>query len=96
MKKTIKLLFLVLVVLFLILFLDKNNHYYENEKILTDEAIARFEEDLKEGKEIVPSNYITEKKEYNNKASKIGLECSKIIEKIMNKLLKKFIESLEN
>lgn len=87
---------MTLCILFLIAFLNKNNNDYANENILTEEAIIRFEEDLKEGKKIVPSNYITPKKEYNNKASKIGLQASNLIEKVVNKLLKKFIESIEN
>lgn len=96
MKKTIKGIGLVLVVLFLVVFLNKNNNVYENEKVLTEEAISRFEEDLKSGKEIVPSNYITPKKDYNNKLCKIGLKCSSIIESVANKVLQKILESIEN
>ena len=95
MKKVIKIIFFILCILFLLLFLNKNNNYYENENILTQEAIHRFEQDLKEGKEIVPSHYITPKKEYNNKASFFGLRCSRMIEKLTNQLLKKLIESIE-
>mgnify|MGYP003571241610 CR=1 FL=1 len=95
MKKLIKLIFMVLVVLFLILFLNKNNNYYENENILTQEAIIQFEQDLKEGKDIVPSNYITKKKDYNNKASIFGRKCSNLIEKGVNKVIKKLLSSIE-
>ena len=95
MKKTIKIIFFILCILFLLLFLNKNNYYYENETILTEEAIHRFEEDLKEGKEIIPSHYITPKKEYNNKVSIFGLKCSNLIEKVTNRILKKILESIE-
>lgn len=96
MKKVIRGFAVVLILLFLILFLNKNNNYYENENILTDEAIKQFEKDLKEGKELVPSNYITPKKNYDNKISKLGRKCSNTIDKIVNKILKKFLDSLEN
>jgi len=96
MKKIIKYPLGVLIILFLILFLNKNNNYYENEKILTQEAILQFEKDLEEGKKIIPSNYITPKKEYNNKASTFGLKCSSEIEKVVNKILQKLLESLES
>lgn len=52
----------------------------ENKTVLTDEAIIRFEKDLKNGKKINPSDYIIKEKDYNNKACKIGLKISKIIE----------------
>ena len=96
MKKVIRGIVTILVILFLILFLNKNNNYYENEKILTEEAILQFEKDLEEGKELIPSNYITPRKDYDNKVSKLGRKCSNAIEKVVNKLLKKFLESLEN
>ena len=63
MKKLIKAISIVLWILFCILFLNKNNNYYENERILSQEAIIKFEQDLKEGRKIIPSNYITEKKD---------------------------------
>ena len=96
MKRIIKLVFLILTIMFMILFLNRSNNYYENEKILSQEAIEKFEEDLKEGKKINPSNYITPKKDYNNKASKIGMKCSNTIEKLVNKALKKILESIDN
>lgn len=96
MKKTIKYIFLILLILFLIIFLNKNNNYYENETVLTTEAIEQFEKDLKEGKEIIPSNYLPPKKEYNNKISTFGLKCSSTIEKAVNKVLRKFLQSIEN
>lgn len=94
MKKVIKMILIGLIILFLVLFLNKNNMYYENNKVLTDEAIKRFEEDLKEGKELIPSNYITQEKNYENRASNLGKKCSKIIENVVNKVLNKFLDSI--
>lgn len=91
MKRIIKVLFLGMIILFLIVFINRNNNYYENTNIIKEEAIKQFEKDLRDGKEIIPSHYITPKKDYNNKASIIGLKTSKIIEKIVKKTLNKMI-----
>lgn len=99
MKNLIKGVGIVVLILFFSLFFSRYNNYYENKKVLTDEAIERFERDLKDGKEIVASNYLEEEKNYNNKASKIGLKTSKAIEKTFNKglgLIMKYLESLQN
>lgn len=92
MKRIIKIITLVIIIFFIITYLNRNNNYYENKNILTTEAIARFERDLKEGKEILPSNYLEPEKNYNNKASSIALKTSSLIEKFVNKVLKKMIE----
>lgn len=94
MKKLIEGLFLFCFLFFVILFITKNNNYYENEKVLTEEAIERFEEDIKSGKEIITSNYIIEPKDYSNKANILGLKCSNMIEKGVNRILKKFLDYL--
>lgn len=100
MKNLLKGLFTITIILFLSLYFSKyNSDYYENKRILTEEAIAQFEKDLKEGKEINAKNYITEEKDYNNKASKIGIKMSNTIEKTFNKSLKylmKYLEKLDN
>ena len=91
MKKIFNIISIILVVLFLSLYFSKyNNEYYINQKVLTDEAIIRFEQDLKEGKEIKASNYIQKDKDYNNKVSKLGLKTSSLIEKTFTKTLKLF------
>ena len=96
MKNLIKLLFIVFLIFFLSLYFSNyNNSYYENKKILTDEAIERFEKDLKEGKEINAKDYLPKEKDYNNKASKLGIEISNVIEKTFKKSLKIFMKYLE-
>ena len=100
MKKIFSLILVVLIILFLSLYFSKNNNeYYTNQKVLTDEAIERFESDLKAGKEINLNNYIPKEKDYNNKVSKLGLKTSSFIEKTFTKSLKifaKYISKLEN
>ena len=67
MKRIIKVLFIIILILFLSLYFSKyTNSFYENKKVLTDEAILQFEEDLKKGREIDSSNYLREEKDYNN------------------------------
>lgn len=95
MNKVLKLFGVITIILFLSIFLSRYNTYNENQKVLTDSAIKRFESDLKEGKEIIASNYIEEEKDYNNKASKIGIKASKIIENTFNKGMKLITKYLE-
>ena len=95
MKKLIKPCFFILIILFVIIFLNRNNENI-GDNVLSEESIIRFEEDLKEGKEIIPSNYLTPKKDYQNKANKIGMKCSNMIEKAVNKVLQKLLDSIDN
>jgi len=95
MKRLIKPCFFILIVLFVIIFLNRNNEYV-NANVLSEESIIRFEEDLKKGKEIIPSNYLNPKKDYENKANKIGMKCSNLIEKAVNKVLQRLLESIDN
>jgi len=95
MNKMIKAVGVIILIAFLSLFFSRYNSYYENQKVLTDEAIERFEKDLKEGKEIVASNYLEEEKNYNNKVAKIGIKTSKFIEKTFNKGLNLLMNYLE-
>ena len=100
MKKIFSIISIMLFILFLSLYFSKyNNEYYINQKVLTDEAIERFEKDLRAGKEIKASNYIQKEKDYNNRFSKLGLKTSSLIEKTFRKTLKlfaKYISKLEN
>jgi len=93
MKKTVKPLFMGIIILFLIVFMNRNN-YYENKTVLSETSIKQFEKDLQKGKTINPTNYLTKEKDYNNKATKGALEISKIIEKIVNKSLNKLFNYL--
>ena len=87
MNNIIKISLNGILIFFLTLYFGKySSIYYENKKVLTNEAIERFEKDLKEGKEIIPENYITKEKNYNNKISKLGIKTSKLIENSFHKL----------
>ena len=89
MKRLIKLIGIILLIFFLALYLSSyNTSYYENKNILTEDAIKRFEKDLKEGKKINVNNYIEKEKNYNNKVSTYTLKLSNLIDKCINKSLR--------
>ena len=73
---------------------DQHTYTIDLRKPLTPEAIERFEDDIKSGRKIVTSDYIIEPKNYKNKANILGIKSSNTIEKIVNKLLKRFLDYL--
>lgn len=101
MKIMFKVVICIIVILFFSLYFSKysNFYYYENRKVLTDEAMEKFEKDLKAGKTIKLEDYIPKEKDYNNKASRLGLKTSNLIDKCFTKSLKlfaKYLSKLEN
>ena len=97
MKRLIKLIGIILLIFFLAIYLSSyNTSYYENKNILTEDAIKRFEKDLKEGKKINVKNYIEKEKNYNNKVSTYTLKLSNLIDKCINKSLRLVLKYLEN
>ena len=96
MNKIVKIILLVITILFLSLYFSNyNNEYYETKTYLTEEAIKKYEKDLKENKSITSNNYIPEEKNYNNNFSTIGIKTSSFIENIINKALKYIVKSIE-
>ena len=95
MNKIIKIIGVLVIILFLSLYFSGyNNYYYESKKTLTTEAIKQYEKDLKSGKKIDPTKYIEPQKNYNNKASTIGMKTSIMIEKGFNICIKFIVEKL--
>lgn len=96
MNKIIKIVLLIITILFLSLYFSNySNEYYETKTYLTEEAIRKYENDLKENKTIIPNKYLPKEKNYNNKASKIGLNSSNFLEKVINKSLKYIAKYLD-
>lgn len=100
MIKSIGKLFLILIVLcFLALFTTQVSGYYEynnsRETTLTNEAIKKFEEDIKEGKDITINNYI-KTNNYTNRTSKTALKLSNHLQALMDKGLRKLLSSIAN
>lgn len=68
----------------------------ERKIVLTDEAMERFEEDVKNGKEIIAGNYLEKENNYNNNLSLLGVKLSKLIESGFNKLMWLILNELES
>ena len=98
-KRTVKIILMTLVITFLILYISCSTGYYEvenNKKAkLTDEALKRYEQDLKEGKQIDLNNYIPEDKSYVNNVVKLTSGVSRGIEKSMNTVMKYIFKEME-
>lgn len=101
MDKIIKLFVIVLIVGFLIMFFSSSSGYYEYElnkkSNLTQESILKFEQDVKDGKEIDINDYLVEdKKDYSNSFSNIGLNISNKIGTLFSKGVKFIFNSIDN
>lgn len=98
-KDIIRFIGLIIIILFFALYFSTMGGYYQynnsQKSTLTEEAIKRFEQDVKDGKEIQAKNYIKEEINYNNTFSKAGLNISNLIQKGFNKLMTKIFKELE-
>ena len=86
-----QLFMMVLVILFLGLYISQMTGYYQytesKKTTLTEDAIKRFEQDIKDGKQIDAKNYLEEQADYNNALSSLGMKVSRLIEKGFNKAM---------
>lgn len=90
--KIFKNLIIVLMVVYLGLYFAASVGYYDyksyNKVALTEEQIIKFEEDVKNGKEVNVDDYIVkEKKIHNNKIGKLGKRMSFTISGAVSKVL---------
>lgn len=79
--KIFRISFIILFAVFLTVYVSNKYGYYEYQKheqvTLTEEQIKKFEQDVKDGKEIDIENYITGvDKNYQTKLSQAGLNVS--------------------
>ncbi len=87
----------VLFLLYVSLTIAINTGYYEaklNEKMtITNEAIKKFEEDVREGKDVDISSYVTEiRRDYSNNTTKVGVTFSNVVQDFMSKGITELIE----
>ena len=91
--KIFKVLFLSLVVYFITFYLTTKNDYYSYQnnkrKVYTEEQIKKFEEDIKNNKEIDIEKYL----QYEDKVSKYGLKIGLSLSQKIEKYTKLGIES---
>lgn len=93
-----KIVIIILFILFIALYLGQATGYYEYESnkkwALTNSAIKRYEQDLKQGKEIEAKNYLQEEKNYSNSATKLGFYTSELIEKSFNLIVRSIFNQI--
>lgn len=99
MNKFLKLFVFTVLIVFLVVFLVSGSGYYEYElnkkSNLTQEAIFKFEQDIKDGKEIDVNDYLVEEeKDYSNGFSKAGVNISNKIGDFFSKGVKFIFNSI--
>ncbi len=88
----------VLLIIFLTIFVSNKYGYFEHEKhrqvALTQEQIERFEEDIKNGKDISLENYKVTIN-YQTKLSQAGLNISNYISTVIRKGVNSIFKNVE-
>lgn len=89
-NKFFKILTILLFIVYLTIYISERTGYYEyknyQKTILTKEQIAKFEDDVKNGKNVKLNDYVVNtNKHYQTNLSKIGSNISNFISKIINK-----------
>ena len=92
-------LLLFLFIFFVIVYLSNKTGYYEYKNYtktkLTNESILKFENDVKEGRDVSIDDYVvSEYKDYSNIITRTGSTINSICETIMNDGLKKTLKIL--
>lgn len=92
LNKIFRYAILVSFVTFFALYLSQSTGYFEyrnSKKVaLTNQQIKKFEQDVKEGKDIDIEDYIdVNNKDYQNTISKTGLTISSVTEKAIQKII---------
>ncbi len=96
-NKIIKYVLLSVVFIFLILYFFGGRIYdykLTEKKVLTEEQIKKFEEDVKNGIEIDINDYIIKDKDYSNSITKINGEISNIIELGFKKVFEQILNNI--
>ena len=98
--KTFKIIMIVLVLAFLLLFLSYENGYYRSlnkeKMLLTDEKIKEYEEDLKNGVDVSSKSYVVTPQEYDSPYTREILNISSIIEKGLSNMIKYIFQKVGN
>lgn len=97
--KIIKCLISILMIFYVVIYIASSTGYYEyknyKKMVLTEEQINKFEEDVREGKEIDLEDYlIKEENNTDNKLSKLGRRISFTISGGMTTFLSKTFSSI--
>lgn len=92
--------FFLFFIFFIIIYLSNEVGYYDykayNKSKLTKDAIVRFENDVKEGKDVSVNDYIEQTSvNYENVFSETGNEIGILLENFMNSKLKETFDILK-
>lgn len=91
---------LIFFIIFITIFLASSSGYYEyenkNKKVLTEEKMKEFEEDVANGRSVDLKNYFEDNtKNYENKVTNIGNSISNTISTSILKGLEKSFKLIE-
>lgn len=94
-------IYLILIISFLVIYISSEAGYFDHIKSrrvsLTTEQIAKFEQDLKDGKKIdINDYYINKDDEYNNKFSELGSTLSSKLRDLIKFVLNKIFQILND
>lgn len=99
-KKIFRMVLVTLIILFATLYFTQAAGYFEyttrKTNTLTEDAITRFEEDIKNGKKIKASDYIKKENDYHNNLSKLGSGVSNVIESSFNHIMNFIFKEINN
>ncbi len=100
MNNYFKIFILIFIVFFLFLYFSYQNGYYidknKEKKILTEEKIKEYEEDLKNGVDVENKDYVVVSSTYDNSYTRFALSFSKKIESSIDKVIKYFFRKIGN
>lgn len=100
LKKAIKVLLIIVILAYLGLFFSYQNGYYEKlneeKKVLTDEMIREYEEDLEKGIDVTSKEYVIVKPSYANVYTNSLLKISRKVEKVFDKVIKYFFNKISS
>jgi len=99
--KVFRITFIILFAVYLTVYISNKYGYYEYKKheqvTLTNEQIKKFEQDVKDGKEIDIENYVSSvNKNYQTKLSQMGLNLSNGLSSIIKKGVDGFFKYIES
>lgn len=97
-NKIVLFLFLTFLVFFIVLLIAQSQGYYKNRnekaKILTEEQIKEFEQDISEGKDIDIKKYVLyEDKDYSNEVTSNVYKVSLKLENAVDTVIKMVFSS---
>lgn len=104
-NKIFKLLFIIVLIIFIISYAIEKSGYYEynlhNKSVMTSEAMKKFEEDVKNGKNVTVEDYITDSTtDYtttlSHNTNKFSLGVNKVLKKGIEKIFKVIGSFVEN